>query len=52
MGIKKNKPTSPGRRFNTCSTFEELTRKGPEKSLTGHEEICRKKFHGQNNVQT
>lgn len=34
MGIKKNKPTSPGRRFHTCSTFEEITRKGPEKSLT------------------
>ncbi|RLB33401.1 MAG: 50S ribosomal protein L2, partial [Deltaproteobacteria bacterium] len=33
MGIKINKPTSPGRRFNTCSTFEEITRKAPEKSL-------------------
>lgn len=34
MGIKKNKPTSPGRRFHTSSTFEEVTRKGPERSLT------------------
>jgi len=33
MGIKTNKPTSPGRRFQTCSTFEEITRKRPEKSL-------------------
>jgi large subunit ribosomal protein L2 len=33
MGIKTNKPTSPGRRFQSCSTFEEITRKRPEKSL-------------------
>ncbi|MCD6560300.1 MAG: 50S ribosomal protein L2 [Deltaproteobacteria bacterium] len=33
MGIKKNKPTSPGKRFQTSSTFEELTRDKPEKSL-------------------
>ncbi len=33
MGIKTNKPTSPGRRFKTSSTFEEITRKEPERSL-------------------
>ncbi|MEJ2588823.1 MAG: 50S ribosomal protein L2 [Deltaproteobacteria bacterium] len=33
MAIKKNKPTSPGRRFQTSSTFEEITRDKPEKSL-------------------
>ena len=33
MGIKSNKPTSPGRRFQTHSTFEELTTDKPEKSL-------------------
>lgn len=33
MGIKSFKPTSPGRRFQTCTTFEEITRKSPEKSL-------------------
>src|SRR4030042_1846175 len=33
MGIKKYKPTSPGRRFQTCSDFEEITRTEPEKSL-------------------
>ena len=33
MGIKKNKPTSPGRRFQSSSTFEEITRKKPERSL-------------------
>lgn len=33
MGIKTNKPTSPGRRFQSFSTFEEVTRKRPEKSL-------------------
>ncbi len=33
MGIKKFKPTSPGRRFQTAHTFEELTKHEPEKSL-------------------
>lgn len=33
MGIKSSKPTSPGKRFQTTSTFEEITRKEPEKSL-------------------
>jgi large subunit ribosomal protein L2 len=34
MGIRKYKPTSPGRRFVTGSDFEEVTRSKPEKSLT------------------
>lgn len=33
MAIKTFKPTSPGRRAQTCSTFEELTASKPEKSL-------------------
>ncbi len=33
MGIKRYKPTSPGRRFQTVSTFEEITKSEPEKSL-------------------
>ncbi len=33
MGIKKYKPTSPGRRGMTVSTFEELTASTPERSL-------------------
>ncbi len=33
MPLKKNKPTSPGRRFSSVLTFEELTKKSPEKSL-------------------
>lgn len=33
MGIVKYNPTSPGRRFQTVSTFEEITRKRPEKRL-------------------
>ena len=33
MGIRKRKPTSPGRRFQTVSDFSELTRSAPEKSL-------------------
>ncbi|MFO7738257.1 MAG: 50S ribosomal protein L2 [Desulfatiglandaceae bacterium] len=35
MGIKAKKPTSPGRRFQSASTFEEITRKKPERSLLG-----------------
>lgn len=34
MAIKKYKPTSPGRRGMTGHSFEEITRKRPEKSLT------------------
>ncbi len=33
MSIKTNKPTSPGRRFQTTSTFEEITHREPERSL-------------------
>ncbi|MDR7318480.1 50S ribosomal protein L2 [Brevibacillus nitrificans] len=33
MGLKKFKPTSPGRRQMTVSTFEEITTSTPEKSL-------------------
>lgn len=33
MAIKSYKPTSPGRRFQTCSDFEEITSTTPEKSL-------------------
>jgi large subunit ribosomal protein L2 len=33
VAIKKYKPTSPGRRFMTSSTFEEVTKTEPEKSL-------------------
>ncbi|MGB9847370.1 MAG: 50S ribosomal protein L2, partial [Desulfotomaculales bacterium] len=33
MAVKQYKPTSPGRRFVTVSTFEEITKKEPEKSL-------------------
>jgi large subunit ribosomal protein L2 len=34
MAIRKYKPTSPGRRFQTCSDFEEITSSAPEKSLS------------------
>jgi len=33
MGIKTHRATSPGRRFQTSLTFDEITRKKPEKSL-------------------
>ena len=33
MGVKKPKPTSPGRRFQTISDFESVTKDTPEKSL-------------------
>src|SRR5215216_1164420 len=33
MALRKRKPTSPGRRFQTVSDFSEITKKEPEKSL-------------------
>jgi len=46
MGIKKYKPTSPGRRGMTVSTFEEITASKPEKSL-----LAPLKKHGGRNNQ-
>jgi len=46
MGIKKYKPTTAGRRFMTGDTFEEITKKEPEKSLV--EPL--KKTGGRNNL--
>ncbi len=45
MGIKKYKPTTPGLRGMTVSTFEEITKTTPEKSLT----TSLKKHSGRNN---
>ena len=45
MAIRKYKPTSPARRSMSVSTFEEITKKKPEKSLT--EPL--KKHAGRNN---
>ena len=36
MPTNKYKPTSPGRRFMAVSTFEEVTKTDPERSLTVH----------------
>ncbi|RNC69365.1 MAG: 50S ribosomal protein L2 [Desulfuromonadales bacterium] len=44
MAIKTYKPTSAGRRHQTCSTFEEVTATRPEKSLV----ITLKKTGGRN----
>ena len=33
MAVKRVKPTSPGRRFQTYTTFDEITKTEPEKSL-------------------
>lgn len=44
MGIKKYNPTTPGLRGMTVSTFEEITAKAPEKSLT----VTLKKHSGRN----
>ena len=46
MAIKSYKPTSPGRRHQTCSTFEEITSVKPEKSLLQ----TLKKSGGRNNL--
>jgi large subunit ribosomal protein L2 len=45
MGIRKINPTTPGQRFMTVSSFEEITKKSPERSLV---EDKRKKA-GRNN---
>src|SRR5262249_34054817 len=45
MAIRSYKPTSPGRRFQTVSTFEEITSTTPERSLLG----TVKKTGGRNN---
>jgi large subunit ribosomal protein L2 len=46
VGIKKFKPTTPGRRWMTVSTFEEITTKTPYKPLT----VKLKKHSGRNNT--
>ncbi len=45
MAIKTYKPTSPARRFYTTASFEEITKKEPEKSLL----VEKKKNAGRNN---
>ncbi|MGD9364930.1 MAG: 50S ribosomal protein L2 [Desulfobacteraceae bacterium] len=45
MAVKRVKPTSPGRRFQTYATFEEVTKKSPERNLV---QIL-KKSGGRNN---
>jgi large subunit ribosomal protein L2 len=45
MGIKTYKPTSPGMRFRTGFSFDEITRDKPEKALTKG----RSKYSGRNN---
>ena len=46
MAIKKYKPTTPGRRGMTGLTFDEITKKTPEKSLT----VSFSKSGGRNNT--
>lgn len=46
MAVKKYKPTSPGRRFQTVSAFEEITATRPEPSLI----VSLKKTGGRNNL--
>jgi large subunit ribosomal protein L2 len=46
MGVREYRPTSAGRRFMSVSTFEEVTKDRPEKSLVS----ARKRTGGRNNV--
>lgn len=46
MGIKKFKPTTPGRRWMTVDTFETITTTSPHKALT----VKLKKNSGRNNT--
>ncbi len=45
MGIRKLKPNTPGTRYQSISTFDEITRTTPEKSLT----VALRKSGGRNN---
>src|SRR5207253_2242097 len=45
MPLKKYNPTSPGRRLMSVATFEEITKKKPEKSLL----VAQKNSGGRNN---
>ena len=45
MAIRRRKPTSPGRRFQTQADFSEITKRYPEKSLT----TSKPKTGGRNN---
>tara|TARA_Y100000590_G_C15467522_1_gene918879 strand:+ start:120 stop:953 length:834 start_codon:yes stop_codon:yes gene_type:complete len=46
MAIRKLKPDTPSRRYMSVSTFEEITKKTPERSLT----VSLKKTGGRNNL--
>ncbi len=46
MGIKKLKPVTPGTRFKSNFTFDEITKTSPEKSLT----VSLRKSGGRNNL--
>ena len=46
MSLKKLKPTTPSRRYMTISSFDEITRKKPERKLT----IALRKTGGRNNL--
>jgi large subunit ribosomal protein L2 len=52
MPIKKYKPTSPGRRGMTGSTFEEITKSKPERSLlVPKKQKAGRNFHGRITVR-
>ena len=52
MGLKKFKPTSPGRRFMTITDSAEITRRGPEKKLTsGKIQTAGRNNHGRITVR-
>ena len=44
MALRKRKPTSPGRRFQSASDFSEITKSKPERSLT----VAKPKSGGRN----
>src|SRR5438552_4393689 len=46
MPLKKYNPTSPGRREMSVATFDEITKKKPEKSLL----VAQKSSGGRNNM--
>ena len=45
MGIKKINPLTPGQRFKVVTTFDDITKSSPEKTLTK----VKKRSGGRNN---
>ena len=51
MPIRKRKPTSPGRRFQTASDFSDITKDRPERSLVKPKPRIRPRYSPTENAE-